>query len=285
MKFNADYHIHHHLDICASEEMILPNIDAATHEIGLQEIAVLAHCSAPLPNGGSEWGWWHSLNESNFEIYLSEVKGYTSKFGTKIYTGVETELMDSDGNVAVTPHVEESVDMFALSLHYMPNLSVFPWKLSVYPPTIHTDSEREEYSNWLSEISSVKPEDIISCCADSIVKAIGKYPKIRTLAHLDTMTYILELYGIDFSSMTESANTEALEPLMKAAAENGVLWEVTNGCPIHPLFQRAKELGVKFTPTSDAHMLYEGWGALTRRVGAVRNLEKMGLEGSQIIIR
>lgn len=102
---------------------------------------------------------------------------------------------------------------------------------------------------------------------------------------MDDMSYTPGLYGIRFDSMKESLFTEILEPLMRAAAEQEVLWEITEACPIRPMFRRAQELGVHFTPTSDAHFISGGWGPLSRRRGAVEKMESMGLTGSPVAIR
>lgn len=137
MSFQADYHIHHHVDPCADAEMTLSNIEEAVHEMGLQEITVLTHCSTQLPGDAADWGWWHKLREDRFALYLSEVRSFSSKYGTRIYSGIETELVDDKGNIATTEDILHKVDMAALSLHYLPDIAVFPWLPDDFPPSGH----------------------------------------------------------------------------------------------------------------------------------------------------
>lgn len=285
MSFQADYHIHHHVDPCADAEMTLSNIEEAVHEMGLQEITVLTHCSTQLPGDAADWGWWHKLREDRFALYLSEVRSFSSKYGTRIYSGIETELVDDKGNIATTEDILHKVDMAALSLHYLPDIAVFPWLPDDFPPSGHGAEFQNQYQEWQRVISDIPPASILEALAKAHIKAIQKNPKIRTLAHLDDMSYTPGLYGIRFDSMKESLFTEILEPLMRAAAEQEVLWEITEACPIRPMFRRAQELGVHFTPTSDAHFISGGWGPLSRRRGAVEKMESMGLTGSPVAIR
>ncbi len=285
MSFQADYHIHHHVDPCADTEMTLPNIDEAAHAMGLQEIAVLTHCSTQLPGGKEDWGWWHKLRKDRFAVYLSEVRSFSSEYGTQIYSGIETELVDDSGRIAATDDLLHKVDMAALSLHYLPDIAVFPWLPDDFPPIGHGVDFQKQYQKWQRAISDIPPAFILEALAEAHIKAIQKNPKIRTLAHLDDMSYTPGLYGIRFEAMNESLFTEILEPLMRAVAEHEVLWEITEACPLRPMFRRAKELGVRFTPTSDAHFISDGWGPLSRRRGAVEKLESMGLAASPVVIR
>ena len=72
----VDYHVHYYLDGCASPDMTLPVIDREARKMGLEEIAVLKHYSAALPNGEQDWVSWHVIKEDQFERYLQEMKDY-----------------------------------------------------------------------------------------------------------------------------------------------------------------------------------------------------------------
>ncbi len=284
MRFQADYHIHHHLDSCAAAEMTLPNIDEAAHQMGFTEITVLAHGSSQLPFGKKDWGLWHQLNPQRFEAYMEEHRSFHSPHGLRILTGVETELIDQAGHVAVSEDVANRIDMVALSLHYLPELDIFSWMPDEYPSNRRTEAQKAQFEVWRQEMSAIPTEDVLAAVVEAYCAAIRRNPRVRSLAHCDDISYTLEAYGFSYESISDERLTQLLEPLMRVAAEHQVLWEITGICPIRPLFQRARELGVRFTPTSDAHFIDRSWGPLTKWGEAADKLKAMGLEASPVVL-
>ncbi len=285
MKLKADYHVHYYLDACAAQEMTLPNIDDMANRLGLEEIAVLAHCSAVLPGGQQDWGFWHRLNEERFETYIRELEGFRSRHGLRILTGVETELVDSAGHIAVTPRVEQAVDMIALSLHYLPRLDIIPWMPDEYPQSLHTQALKDQFAAWRQEMGArLNTQQVLAAVVEAYCAAICRNPKVRTLAHCDDIEHTLKWYGFSYDGIPEQELTALIEPLMRTAAQHDVLWEITGDCPARPMFARAKELGVKFTCTTDAHMLDSSWGPFTAWPRVSAHLQEMGLEPAQIVL-
>ncbi len=285
MEFKADYHVHYHLDACAADEMTFENIDEMAHRLGLSEIAVLAHCSAELPNGGQDWGFWHRLDPVKFDTYLKDHRAFRSRYGLRILTGVETELMDSEGHIAVSPEVEQSVDLFALSLHYLPRLDIIPWMPDEFPLALRTEEQKAQFAAWRQEMEAVSTEEMLAAVVDAYCAAIRRNPKVRSLAHCDDLSYTLGVYGFSYDGIPEERLAGITEPLMRTAAQHEVLWEITEACAVRPMFARAKELGVKFSPTADAHFLDSSWGPFTAWPKVYAHLGEMGLSASPVVLK
>ncbi len=286
MDLKADYHVHYHLDACAAAEMTFPNIDEMAHQLGLTEIAVLAHCSSELPNGGTHWGFWHQIVPARFQTYLEEYRAFRSRYGLRILTGVETELIDSAGRIAVTPEIAGQLDMIALSLHYLPNIDLLPWMPDEYPLALGTDDAKAQFSHWREEMRRFSTAEILEAIVDAYCAAIKRNPKVRSLAHCDDISYTLGIYGFSYNGLSEERLTAITEPLMRTAAEQDVLWEITGGCNLtRPMFRRAKELGVRFSPTADAHFLNSSWGPFAEWTNVFTHLKNAGFDPSPIVLR
>ena len=128
----ADYHVHYYIDACANESMTFENIENEAYKLGLEEIAVLKHYSATLPNGKQDWVCWHRIIPAEFEKYLKEKNEYKPKHLIKIYSGVETELVNERGDINIPQEAIDRIDRVALSVHYMIDLECLDMDLMLY---------------------------------------------------------------------------------------------------------------------------------------------------------
>ncbi|MFA6730383.1 MAG: hypothetical protein WCR95_05240 [Eubacteriales bacterium] len=285
MSFNRktkDYHIHYYLDACARAEMTFPAIEVACRKIGLDEIAVLKHYSSTLPNGKDDWVYWHRIKEDDWNRYLKEYSEYKPE-KLKIRSGVETELKNESGDINIPASEQEKIDMCALSVHYMIDLDGFDMDFYLYPnlaacPGFDNIYGREQRQKWIDKVNDAGPERLITGLANGYINAIRRFPKIKTLAHMADGMLPLRTYLCDVDSLGFDKCVELLEPLMKTAAEAGVLWELYGEDVVNEkVLVRAGELGVKFCATGDAHMISGGWGPIDGREKAERLIDRLGL--------
>ena len=107
--------------------------------------------------------------------------------------------------------------------------------------------------------------------------------RVKTLSHKVFCLTPLRTYLCDVDSLGESKCIELLEPLMKTAAEYGVLWELYGDRVVFErVLVRANELGVKFCATADGHMLYEGWGPLTHHNRTEDLIDRLKLNRGEV---
>lgn len=265
----VDYHVHYFLDRCAAAEMTLENIDNSAHDLGLTEVAILKHYSKGLPNNQPDWINWHRIIPEQFETFLKDVGAYQSRHGIRFFSGVETELVNEDGEINIESESQARLDMVALSFHYPPDLNVLKMDLMEYPPYINQYKANDNLQsvknilNWEEKVKSIGPQPIIEGLVNAYIKAILTNPKIRTLSHMGDGIYPLDWYKVPVYDLPKSKQIELLEPLMNIVADHEILWE-THGVndQDYPIYQRAKELGVKFCCTVDAHFIQNGWANL-----------------------
>ncbi len=289
MELNADYHIHYYMDVCAWRDMTMSNIDEAAYEKGLNEIAILCHSSVIRPEGNGpewkEWDFWHTPHPERFNIYLYDFERHRSNHGIKTYSGVETELLNTNGDIATPQWMLDKIDFAAVSLHYLPDMMGNPVTARAFPSGNIKDPEyAEAYKKWQEETGSMDSARAIETLVNGYIAAIKKNPKVRSLAHLDWFG-LVSPYGIYSDAVKPDELTQILEPLMKIAVEYEVIWELTGGCKYHPLFERARELGVGFSPTSDAHSINGTWGWLSRRDPAAEFIEKYNLKTGRLVLK
>jgi histidinol phosphatase-like PHP family hydrolase len=276
----ADYHVHHHLDVCASNEMTVENITAEAKRIGLQEIAILKHYSRQFPNGRAQYQEWHRIIPQEFELFLSEMAGASSTDELQIFSGVETELMNEAGDINIELEQQQRVDMVALSVHFMPFLDVLDLSADNYPHILNPNSEAYHASigPWLHKVKEIGAENIIKAFINAYCNAIQKNPRVRTLAHMMDGLEPLRLYQIDVDSIEIDKLLSLMEPLMYCMRQHHVLWEL-HTMPIRQkaILHHANELGVHFCATADAHFISGGWANMFDHWRADRILDNLSL--------
>jgi histidinol phosphatase-like PHP family hydrolase len=237
--------------------MTLPNIDDCSNKLGIKEVAVLKHYSHCMPNGEDDWANWHKIKPEQFERYLDEVRSYKSRFGIIFRTGVETELLNTKGDINIPPEAQDRIDMVALSMHHMIDMPKLPLDATHYPP--HCSEGDPWIMEWDKKVRDLGAEYFVESIVEANCNAIKRFPKVKTLSHLNDGLYMLRDYRVPVEEIPDDTLVELMEPLMKCMAENDVLWEI-GGQKIYryAVLNRAKELGVKFVPTGDAHFLGNG---------------------------
>ncbi len=279
----VDYHVHYYLDRCASPDMTLPKIDAYAHSIGLDEITVLKHYSHRLPNGQAHWANWHQIVPEEFSQYLSDVHNYKSPYGTIIHTGVEAELNNTNGDINIPEADQEKIDMVALSMHFMIDMPFLPLDATCYPPN-STEKDKEWLESWDQKVKKCGAEAIVAGIVEANCNAIRRFPKVRTLSHLYDGLYMLRDYRVPVEDIPDDRLLELMEPLMLTMASHNVYWELLGDrIPRPTVLYRAKELGVRFVPTGDAHYLENhSWGNFSSHLSAQKLLDDMRLPNGYI---
>ena len=281
---SADYHIHYYLDACASNEMTLQNIVSAAKQAGLREIAVLKHYSRELPNGRAQYETWYRIIPGAFEYYLFEMAGFSSD-DLKIYSGVETELINEDGEVNIEYEHQQRVDIVALSVHYMPYLDVLNLSGDTYPHILspNSDAYRASIEPWLNKVRQTSIDSIVSALVNAYCNAIEKNPKIRTLSHMSDGLEPLRSYQIAVDQVPADTLVGLMEPLMHCMRDHQVLWELHTIVPKQKaVLYRANELGVRFCATADAHFISGGWANISDYYKAERIINDLSLERGYI---
>ncbi|NLN56028.1 MAG: hypothetical protein GX148_07000 [Clostridiales bacterium] len=282
-----DYHVHYYLDACAAKDMTFPNIEKRCLELGIDEISVLKHYSHSLPNGKEDWVCWHRIKENGWRKYLEEYASYIPE-RIKIHSGVETELVNEKGDINIPLSEQNKIDMCALSVHYMIDLDCLKMDFLLYPnldfcPEFKNEVGYRQREEWREKVNSAGAEKMITGLANGYINAIQRFSKVKTLSHMYDGLTPLRTYLCDVDSLGESKCIELLEPLMKTAAEYGVLWELYGDRVVFErVLVRANELGVKFCATADGHMLYEGWGPLTHHNRAEDLIDRLKLNRGEV---
>jgi histidinol phosphatase-like PHP family hydrolase len=273
----VDYHIHYYLDKCASSDMTLPKIDEYAHKLGIKEVAILKHYSHNVPNGEDKWANWYKIQQDQFETFLNDVNTYKSKFGIVFRTGVETELLNVDGDINIPQEAQDKIDMVALSMHHIIDMPKLPLDASHYPP--HCSDHDVWIKEWDKKVQNLGAEYFVKSIVEANCNAIKRFPKVKTLSHLYDGLYMLRDYRVPVDTISDDKLIELMEPLMKCMAENNVLWELVEQKPLRPaVLHHAKTLGVKFVPTGDAHFLENGpCGNFSDYVLAQKLIEDMDL--------
>lgn len=274
-----DLHIHYHLDSCGADEMTMPNIERTCIELGIDEAAVLKHYSAALPNGKKDWATWHVQGSEELDRFLAEYYAYTPE-KVVFHNGVETELLNDKGDINIPLPDQEKVDIVQLSIHFMISTEKLPLDFILYPnkwfsPEFDTDDGQRQWQEWLYKVNTVGAEYLIEATVKGYMNAIKRFPKVKSLAHMDNGLAHLYTYGADVDSVAVKRRIEIFEPLMMLMAERGIYWELTAGGMNPDTFKRARELGVNFTCTADGHQLYDGWGPLAKHIDAENTLKRL----------
>lgn len=277
-----DYHVHYYLDGCATKDMTFPNIEKRCMELGVDEISVLKHYSQALPNGKDDWVCWHKIKPDRWQQYLDEYASYVPE-KIKIHSGVETELVNEKGDINIPLNDQAKIDMCALSVHYMIDLECCKMDFLLYPnldfcPEFKNEEGYRQRDEWREKVKAVGPEKMLTGLVNGYINAIKRFPKVKTLAHMADGMLPLRTYLCDVDSLGRDKCVEIIEPLMKTAAEHGVLWELHgSGVVNEKVLIRANELGVRFCATADGHMLTGGWGPMDGIIKAENLIQRLNL--------
>ncbi len=274
-----DFHIHHHLDACGAEEMTFPNIERVCAELGIDEATVVKHYSERMPNGERDWICWHVQGTPELDAFLEEYNAYRPQ-KVVFHSGVETELMNDKGDINIPICDQEKVDMVQLSIHFMIDTEKLPLDLMIYPvlsfsPEYNNEIGQKMLAEWKEKVDSVGAEYLIESTVNGYIKAIKRFPKVKSLAHMADGMKHLRTYLVDVKSVPVKKQVEMFEPLMKLMAEKGTFWEITNEFAEPAIIKRAHEMGVQFTCTADGHQLYNGWGPLANHINAENRLKEL----------
>ncbi len=263
----ADYHVHYYIDACANESMTFENIENEAYKLGLEEIAVLKHYSATLPNGEQDWVCWHRIIPAEFEKYLKEKNEYKPKHPIKIYSGVETELVNERGDINIPQEAIDRIDRVALSVHYMIDLECLDMDLMLYPdlsfcPADNNEHGRALVERWRRKILGAGAENVVKGLVNGYCNAIKNHPEIRTLAHINDGVQPLRVYLADVDSLEPDSLARMFDPLFETMKQKDVLWEISGKCRSESVVKRARDAGVRFAVTSDSHFISGGWANL-----------------------
>ena len=279
----VDYHVHYYLDGCASPDMTLPVIDREARKMGLEEIAVLKHYSAALPNGEQDWVSWHVIKEDQFERYLQEMKDYQPAEGLKIFSGVETELVNDEGEINIPLAKQDLIDSIALSVHYIPKMAGVKEDFLYHPRAqaqlMETDdTAKKAMKRWMEQVRDLGSAYFIEQLVQGYVKAFEKYPKVHQASHMYDGLFPLRDYRIPYEELGEKKIIERMEPLMEAMVRYDVLWELLPE-PIgnENILKRANEMGVRFIASADGHSINGTWGRFPDHAEAEALIDRLGL--------
>ena len=275
----CDYHVHYHLDPCAHAEMTLPNITREARRLGLAEICVLKHYSLELPNGQAAWAFWKKIIPAQFEAFLADFETFPAEPGVRVLKGVETELVDDQGTVNIPRADADRLDTLILSVHWMPRLQVASADPGLMPTDQFAESPADLLADWRRQVASCGAAALVENLVAAYVRAIAGNPRLGVLGHLFDGLLPLRRYQVPVDDLSDSRLNELMEPLMRACAESGVLWELTPDPVTRPtVLRRAQELGVCFCATADAHFAQTpGWGNLWNHDRAEAYLTQLGL--------
>lgn len=260
----TDYHVHCHLDGCAARDMTLSAIYEEAVKAGLREICVLKHYSHRLPNNGDEWVNWKRTKPEDFTRFLKEFETTPQPAGLRVLSGVETELLDADGSVNITPEAAAQIDLILLSNHWMPEGPGLSraWQPLLTRPVLPAQMEYGEMKPWIETISKTGAAPYVKAVCDGNAAAIAKNKKVRALAHLGDGFGILRAFRIPVDNLDDDTLLELATPVIDACLQYNALWELTPSVPRRTsIVREANRRGVGFTGTVDAHFLHNAaWG-------------------------
>lgn len=244
---------------------------------------MLKHYSAALPNGKNDWVSWHVVKEAEFRLYLEQMAAYRTEEGLKIFSGVETELVNCKGDINIPMEDQEKVDSIALSVHYLPQMDKVTVPFLYHPRAqkelLETDPEaRQALKRWQETVEDLGPGYFVEQLVQGYVAAFEKYPKIRQASHMYDGLFPLRDYLIPYDRISEGTLIEMMEPLMDAMVRCQVLWELLPE-PVgnKNILKRANEKGVQFVASADGHSLNGTWGRFVDHPLAEKMIDEMQL--------
>lgn len=276
----TDYHVHYFVDGCVDDEMTPAAIAREAERLGLEEICVLKHYSHELPNGEAAWVHWKRIAPAQFERFLDEMRPFRSASGgpVTVLAGVETELLDETGEVNIPEAQAAQLDALILSVHWLPRMAAAQADPALVPGGLG-GSPPEAVSEWRAAVAKCGAAVLVEGMVAGYVNAMGRNTKVKVLAHMYDGLKPLRDYGVPVDELDDNVLLPLMEPLMRACAEGGVLWELMAEPVQRPaVLARANELGVRFTATADAHFLRpDGWASLCDHHKAEEYIASLGL--------
>lgn len=261
----TDYHVHCHRDGCAAKDMTLAAIYAEAVRAGLEEICVVKHYSHVLPNNGDVWCNWKRTDAEAFDAFLDEFRTTPRPEGLSVLTGVETELLNIEGDINIPAEQAEKIDLTLVSNHWLPDAPGLEriWRPLLGEGKLPCNMPLEQLTPWLEEIKKQGPEPYVRALFEGNANAVRKNPKAKVIAHLgDGGLHVMRAFRVPADDISDDRLLELAEPLFAACVETGALWEMTPGMPRRTnLVHEANRRGVRFTGTVDAHFLTNpAWG-------------------------
>lgn len=260
----TDYHVHCHLDGCASPDMTLAAIYAEAARAGLQEICVVKHYSHELPNQADSWVHWKRTRPEAFESYLDEFQRTPRPKGLRVLSGVETELLNAAGDINIPTAQADRLDMVLVSNHWIPDAPGLSraWLPLLEKGPLPSGRPAEELAPWIAAVKEAGAEPFVRAVCDGNANAVRRHPKVRVLAHLSDGLHVLRAFRVPVDDLSDDCLLERTLPVIQACAARRALWELSPEIPRRTnLVREAGRQGVQFTGTVDAHFLSNpAWG-------------------------
>jgi histidinol phosphatase-like PHP family hydrolase len=285
----TDYHVHCHHDICAAKDMTLAAIYAEAVKAGLQEICVVKHYSHTLPNNGDVWVNWKRTTPEAFDAFLKEFDSTPQPAGLRVLSGVETELLNQDGDINIPDSQAAKLDMVLVSNHWMPDATGLErvWRPLMGEGIFPCSMNLGDLGPWMSEIKKNGPEPYAKAVFEGNANAVKRHPKARVLAHLgDGGIHILRTFRVPVDDISDDRLLQLSAPLIQSCIDHQALWELNPGVPQRTqIVHEANRKGVRFTATVDAHFLGKpNWGhSLSQHQVAEDNVKALGLTRSRLM--
>jgi histidinol phosphatase-like PHP family hydrolase len=271
--------------------MTLAAVYAEAVRVGLQEICVVKHYSHDLPNRSDRWVNWKRTKPEAFYGFLEEFRNTPAPAGLHVLAGVETEVINTAGDINIPAWQVAHLDMALVSNHWLPEgpglarswmplLGEGRGKLPLYRPV-------ETLGPWLSDLEEAGPEPYVRAVCEANANAIRRNPKVKVLAHLDDGLHVLRQFRVPVESMSDDRLIELAIPVMQACVERQVLWEVSTLEGVRTsIVQEANRRGVTFTATADAHFLTKAdWGYTLGQHGQIEDVVRnAGLRRGRVVI-
>lgn len=287
---HTDYHVHCHHDGCAAKDMTLAAIYEEAVKAGLQEICVVKHYSHILPNDGDIWVNWKRTKPEDFEAYLKEFRDTPQPVGLRVLTGVETELLNQNGDINIPAAYMAKLDLVLVSNHWLPDAPGLEriWRPLMGKGILPCQMPLEDLGPWMDEIKKQGPEPYAKAVMEGNANAIKRHPKAKVIAHLgDGGLHNLRAFRVPADDISDDRLLELAEPLIQACIETKALWELTPGIPRRTnLVREANRRGVAFTGTIDAHFLRNpAWGhTLAQHDCVEKTIAQLGLRRGQVAL-
>ena len=283
----TDYHVHCHLDGCSAPDMTLAGIYEEAVKTGLREICVVKHYSHRLPNGGDIWVNWKRTKTDAFDAFLREFETTPQPAGLHVLAGVETELLNSDGEVNIPAEAAARIDCVLVSNHWMPEAPGLSraWQPLLGKGILPCNMPVEDLGPWMDELKKTGAEPYVKAVCDGNAAAVRCNTKARILSHLGDGFHVLRGFRVPVDSMNDDRLMELSIPVMEACVATGALWELTPGVPQRSaIVHEANRRGVSFTGTVDAHFLRNpAWGHTLSQHGIVEEtIRRLGVRRARL---
>jgi len=273
-----DYHVHYFADMCAHDEMTLPNIAAEARRLGIDGVCVLKHYSHTLPNGEAVWVCWKRIIPEQFSAFIRDIRTFQAPAGLRMLAGVETELVDDTGTINIPAEDSAQLDAAILSVHWLPRMAVAAPDPALTPGN-NPQAPPEVLAAWNATVHAVGAEALLDNLMTAYVRALEGNPCVRVLGHMFDGLFPLRAFNVPVDDIADTRLTAIMDPLFRACANGQVLWELSPEEIVRPaVLAAAQARGVRFCATADAHFLQTpGWGNMYRHAAAETLIDQYGL--------